>query len=32
MKSGNLDCRYAVIRETFPLTSQIWEEGDAYDQ
>ncbi|MBU2868038.1 hypothetical protein KO497_13735 [Pacificibacter marinus] len=24
-------CRYAVDRETFPLTSQTWEEGDVHD-
>ena len=25
-------CRYAVTRGTFPLTSQIWEEGDVHEQ
>ena len=25
-------CRYAVTRETFPLTSQTWEEGDVHEQ
>jgi hypothetical protein len=25
-------CRYAVTRETFPLTSQNWEDGDVNDQ
>jgi len=25
-------CRYAVTRETFPLTSQIWEKGDVHEQ
>jgi len=25
-------CRYAVTRGTFPLASQIWEEGDVYEQ
>jgi len=24
-------CRYAVTRGTFPLTSQIWEEGDVHE-
>ena len=28
---GFLFCRYAVTRGTFPLASQIWEEGDAHD-
>ena len=26
------ECRYAVTRETFPLTSQTWEEGDVHEQ
>jgi len=25
-------CRYAVTRGTFPLTSQVWEEGDVHEQ
>ncbi len=25
-------CRYVVTRETFPLTSHSWEEGDVHDQ
>ena len=26
------NCRYAVTRGTFPLSSQYWEEGDVYEQ
>jgi len=25
-------CRYAATRGTFPLTSQLWEEGDVNEQ
>jgi hypothetical protein len=33
MESSGTDyCRYAVTRGTFPLTAQLWEEGDVNEQ
>jgi putative transposase len=29
---ASIGCRYAVTRETFPLASQNWEDGDVNDQ
>jgi hypothetical protein len=32
IRQMDVDCRYAVTRETFPLASQNWEDGDVNDQ